>query len=702
MSTSTEALEWSVSLSDFHYISPSAVDSSRRISYAVSVVAALYAIAGGSITLAGWALGKQRLTDWRLDNISMFANTAACVVMGGAALLLLIGKQGRPARYVAARILAGLVALVGTLTLLEHLSGANFGIDTLLFSRPWGQLASTSPMRMGPPASTSFLLLGAGLLLATDGLQAQRVGSGLAALVVAIASLSLIGYWFGANQLFGVAHYTGIAWQTSTMLAALGIGVMAAMPERGMVASLRRDDAGGVVLRRLIVPILGIPLLLGWLRLEGQQAGLYDLAFGTAVRTLVEIMLFFGLLWWTVKGISQQALAARQAQQALRESEQRYRIIAEAAKDADRRKDEFLATLAHELRNPLAPIGNALAIMEHAGEDREMLRLARDTMERQFGQMVRLVDDLLDVGRITRDKLELRTQRTELASIIHQAVETCRSLAEGLGHNLRVMLPQSPIWVLADPVRLGQVFSNLLNNACKFTEAGGTISISAERQGSQAVISVKDTGIGVAPDKLESIFEMFAQVDNALERTHGGLGIGLTLVKRLVELHGGQISVVSEGPGGGSEFTVRLPLVAEAARPAPPAPSHAAAATKPQHILVTDDNRDVASSLAMLLRLSGHEVETAHDGPEAIARAEALRPDVILLDLGLPGMSGYDVCRSIRQTPWGKNIRIVALTGWGQEQDRQSTREAGFDAHLVKPADPTVLDKVIAAAPSDA
>ncbi len=532
----------------------------------MSVAAASYAVIGGGISLAGWALDIERLTDWRNDNISIFANTATCILMGGISLLLLIFRHGRPWRCTMTRLFAIAMALVGLLTIFELATNVNLGIDTLLFNRPWGQTATTAPMRMGPPASMSFLMLGTALLLATYGTASRRIASGMAMFVVAIASLSLIGYWFGADELFGVARLTGIAWQTSTMVTALGIG-LTAMPERGIMLALGRDDAGGLVLRRLIVPIIGIPLLLGWFRVLGQRAGLYDPAFGTAVRTSAVIVLFVCLLWWTATGISIHSQAARQAELALRESEQRYRVIAAAAKDADRRKDEFLATLAHELRNPLAPIGNALAFMKHAEDDHDTQRQARETIERQFGQMVRLVDDLLDIGRITRDKLELRKQRVELASIIHQAVETCRSLADGLEHKLIVHLPSEPICVHGDPVRLAQVFINLLNNACKFTEAGGTVSVVGERLGDEVVVSVKDSGIGIAPDKLKSIFEMFAQVDMTLERTRGGLGIGLTLVKRLVELHDGEVVARSEGRHRGSEFVVSLPILLESAAP---------------------------------------------------------------------------------------------------------------------------------------
>jgi signal transduction histidine kinase len=469
------------------------------------------------------------------------------------------------------------------------------------------------------------------------------------------------------------------------MIMSLGLGVIAVIPEHGIVAILSRDDAGGLVARRLMVPIVGLPLLLGWLRIVGQNDGLYDTAFGTAVRTLGEIMLLGGLLWWTADGISRQAQIARLAEQ--------------AAKDADRRKDEFLATLAHELRNPLAPIGNALAIIKHADNDPHALALARDSMERQFGQMVRLVDDLLDIGRITRDKLELRPQRLELQSAILQSIEISRTLVEGGQHDLRINLPSTPIWVQADPVRLAQIFSNLLNNACKFTELGGTITISAERRGPEVAVTVADTGIGIAHEQLEQVFEMFSQVDQSLERTRSGLGIGLTLVKRLVELHGGHIEARSQGLGQGSEFVVFLPVLIDEPMKvaAPTTNANPIDGTSPRRILVTDDNQDAAKSLSMLLRLSGHEVETAYDGESAVEKADSYRPDVMLLDIGLPGMNGYDVCRTIRQRPWGKSIRIVALTGWGQEQDRQNARAAGFDDHLVKPVDPQVLRRALSA-----
>jgi PAS domain S-box-containing protein len=374
------------------------------------------------------------------------------------------------------------------------------------------------------------------------------------------------------------------------------------------------------------------------------------------------------------------------------------RIEMEAAlRENDRRKDEFLATLAHELRNPLAPIRNSLALMRQPGASPSEVAEARDIMERQLGLMVRLIDDLLDLSRITRGTLELRRHRVELGSIIQQAIETVRPLVECASHHLQVNLPSRPVYVDGDPMRLAQVFSNLLNNACKFTPHGGHIRLQAEVEGAEVVVAVGDDGMGIPPDKVQTIFEMFAQLDRTLERSQGGLGIGLTIVKRIVDMHGGSIQVHSDGPGRGTTFHVRLPVLVEGAPPPTPGrdevePGRAAG----RRILVVDDNRDSADSLAMLLRLEGNEAHVAHDGIEAVDAAARLRPDLILLDLGLPRMNGYSVCQRIRHEPWGREVTIVALTGWGQEEDRRRSTEAGFDGHLVKPVDHGELMRILA------
>jgi PAS domain S-box-containing protein len=371
----------------------------------------------------------------------------------------------------------------------------------------------------------------------------------------------------------------------------------------------------------------------------------------------------------------------------------------EELRDADRRKDEFLALLAHELRNPLAPIRNALQVMRLAGGDPATAERSREMIERQLRQMVRLVDDLMDVSRISRGKLQLRTERVSLASVVNAAVETCRPLLSAKRQDLCVTLPEEEVLVEADPTRLAQVVLNLLNNAAKYTDEGGSIRLAAEQRGAEAVVTVKDTGIGISPQMLPRIFEMFTQVDHTLERSQGGLGIGLTLVKRLVELHGGTVEARSDGLGRGCEFVVRVPLAAAGPQAAPPDESsggEASTTRAERRILVVDDNRDAVDSLGMLLKVMGHTVRTAYDGLEAVDAAATFKPELVLLDIGLPRLNGYEAARRIRELADGKGVLLVALTGWGQEEDRRRSKDAGFDHHLVKPVDPAELQRLLA------
>lgn len=369
---------------------------------------------------------------------------------------------------------------------------------------------------------------------------------------------------------------------------------------------------------------------------------------------------------------------------------------AEAAlQEADRRKDEFLAILAHELRNPLAPLRNALSLMKLVGNDPQALEQTRGIMERQLRQMVRLIDDLMDVSRISRGKIELRKERLELAAVIKDALETTRPLIEESGHELALTYPPEPLFLHADPTRLAQVFSNLLNNAAKYTGRGGHIRLTVEREENDVLVKVRDTGIGIPADMIHRIFEMFTQVDRSLERPLGGLGIGLSLVRSLVELHGGSVEARSDGPGQGSELIVRLPVdpPARQAQPAREDGDHVAPAR--HRILVVDDNKDAADSLAMLLALQGSEVRTAYDGLEAVEAAAAFEPDVILSDIGMPRMDGYEAAQQIRQQCRGRKVVLVAMTGWGQEEDRRRSIEAGFDLHLVKPVDLAELERLL-------
>jgi PAS domain S-box-containing protein len=358
----------------------------------------------------------------------------------------------------------------------------------------------------------------------------------------------------------------------------------------------------------------------------------------------------------------------------------------DALRDADRRKNEFLAMLSHELRGPLAPLGNMLEIMKRAEGNRELIQQARGTMERQLAQLVRLVDDLLDISRITTNKLELRKERIALAPILTRVVDSSRAWSAGPEHKVTVDFPDEPIWVEADPARLTQVFHNLFNNACKYTDPTGSIRIRAELQSTgHVLVSISDTGMGIPADRLGNIFDAFMQVDRSPERTQGGLGVGLTLVKRLVEMHGGNVIARSEGLGRGSEFVVRLPVVP--ALPAQDRTARAPVRTAPRRFLVVDDNADSTASLAMLLSMEGHQTCTARDGEEALTAAERFHPDVVLLDLGMPKLNGFDTARRLREQPRGKDMMLIALTGWGQEEHRRRTKDAGFDDHMVKPVD---------------
>jgi signal transduction histidine kinase len=364
---------------------------------------------------------------------------------------------------------------------------------------------------------------------------------------------------------------------------------------------------------------------------------------------------------------------------------------------ADRRKDHFLAVLAHELRNPLAPIRTAVDTMRLQKVEDATLRHCRDVIGRQIEQLTRLVDDLMDISRITRGSIKLERKPVDVATVVKRAIETQRPAVDHRRQRLSVSLPAVPLTVEGDLTRLTEAVGNLLNNAAKYTDEGGRIAVSAAAEDGQAVIRVRDSGVGIPPELLPSVFEMFTQIDQTLHRAQGGLGIGLALVRELAEMHGGRVEGHSEGLERGSEFVLRLPLRPDLAPGVEAGEPEPASVPSLQHrrILVVDDNHDAAQSLAVMLRMSGGEVRTAHDGVQALAVAEQFRPDLVLLDIGMPGMNGFDVARSIRARPWGSRVTLVAQTGWGQDEDRRRAREAGFDIHLTKPVDQVALMRLV-------
>jgi two-component system CheB/CheR fusion protein len=379
-------------------------------------------------------------------------------------------------------------------------------------------------------------------------------------------------------------------------------------------------------------------------------------------------------------------------------AEAELRKAEESLKEADRRKDEFLAMLAHELRNPLAPIGSAVQVFRLLGPAQPELQWAREVIERQLQHITRLVDDLLDVSRITRGKIKLQKETVEVASVVARAVEAARPFIDSRKHELTITQPAEPIHLEADATRLAQIVANLLHNAAKYSEEGERIWLTVDRRPDEAVIKVRDTGMGIPADMLPRVFDLFSQADHSLDRSQGGLGIGLTLVRSLAEMHGGGVQAFSDGPGRGSEFVLRLPAsAAPCQRKSPSDPAGQGAATvMPRRILVVDDHVDAAEMLAKLLQLEGHDVRTVHDGTAALEAAQKYQPEVILLDIGLPGMNGYEVARQLRQQPAMANVLLVAVTGYGQEDDRRRSKMAGFDYHLVKPLTPNSLEHLLA------
>jgi signal transduction histidine kinase/ActR/RegA family two-component response regulator len=422
---------------------------------------------------------------------------------------------------------------------------------------------------------------------------------------------------------------------------------------------------------------------------------------GPVHERLLLLQVFIGVVAISALLLGAALAERRQAETEVRRSEADYRFLVEELKEVDRQKDEFLATLAHELRNPLSPIRTGVDLMRLDVEEHSEFQDVLGILDRQVQQLTRLVDDLLDVSRVTRGKISLQLQTIDFAAIIARAIETSRPLLDERGHQFAVVIPSDPLCLEADPTRLAQVFANVLNNAAKYTERGGRIDLQAVREDKEIVVRISDTGQGIEAAMLPRIFELFAQADRSLSRSAGGLGIGLTLVKRLVEAHGGSVQAFSEGPGKGSEFVIRLPLAHEESVTSAPlfknGDSSGASATA-RHILVVDDNVDAARTLTLLLKAAGYLVHTAHSGAEALALVASHQPQVVLLDIGLPEMNGYEVARRIREQTFGKEILLIALTGWGQPEDRQRATEAGFNHHLTKPVEHTVLMDLLTSA----
>jgi PAS domain S-box-containing protein len=942
-------------------------------------------VAGGLTILSGWVFDIPFLRGGFSAGITVKTNAALCLLALGLAMWLIPGDAKSNRQSQLARALAVFAGIVGLLTLSQHVFGWNLGIDELLFREPPGMPGTASPNRMGPPASSCFCLMGIGILFATSKRRALcEIAQLLAVAVALVATFSLLGYIYGVTQMYGIAKYTGISWPTAVMFHVASLGLICGCPESSFRTLANAGTAGGILLRRMLLPAILTPIVLGYLTIVGQRASAYDPFFGIALLVIGLLSIFTLLVWLSGRALHKVDLARSQAEDArrdtldllrraaeldafrvaladsirtlndpeqiqaqatrllfdrlkatrvhyteftsdqayavvrtdfhdpqvpsvvgryslaeygptlinellagktlaisdtvldpritrrerdklgeinirayiavpmvksgmllaaiavhqsssrvwtdeeislveetaertwaaverarseaaLRQSEERLqralaietvgvmffkpdgritdaneaflrmsgytrtdvaqesirwdvmtphefmeesrkaieelkvhgrtvpyekqyirkdgtrwwglfaatrlsddegvefviditerKEVEQALQESDRRKDEFLATLAHELRNPLAPISNALTILRMDQEITPTVDHLYGIMERQVTSLVRLVDDLLEISRISRGKIELRKERCTIADVVRSAVETSRPVIDAAKHQLAISLPVEPIWLELDPVRMAQVISNLLNNAAKFTPPNGQIWLTVQKQSNEVILSVRDNGIGLEQAMLPRVFEMFTQMDRDHKEAQGGLGIGLALVKNLVELHGGKVEVRSKGLGEGSEFMIHLPFAASdiSTRGSDVSPLPHRPASR-MRILVVDDNPDAANSLTLLLEKMGYNVYFANDGWAALESLQRDRPDLVLLDLGMPKMSGYEVAARIREMSEFKDVPLIALTGWGQEEDRRRTADAGFDHHLVKPLDLSALNSIL-------
>ena len=653
-----------------------------RTAIALARLASALVAAAAILVLVGWFMDIPELTSLYLPGPTLKTNAALALTCGAVANLLLIScSDTQRGCRLASYLLAAVPAIMGALTLSEHVIGWDLGIDQLLATEPAGALATMSPNRMGPPASTANLLLGVALLVADRRSPQLRALSQLLAFVTSlIALLPLVGYAYGFSELYSLARYTGIALVTAVGLLALSLAIQAGRPDSGLASLLCRDDEGGVFARRLVPAAILLPFGIGWLLARTHGGGIIDAAFAIAAMALVLIMLLVAVIWRTGTQLATLLDARAATERALAESERFLR-------EADQQKTEFLATLSHELRNPLAPIRFAVELLN--GPPASAGR-ARRTIERQVQHLTRLIDDLLDLTRITRNKLKLDARPCDFRQLVHDAVDAVSGEAREARHELSVDLPPQPIWLHVDPDRVVQMLVNLLVNAIRYSEPGGKIRVGAVVHKEAVTIYVRDRGYGIETRDLERVFERFVQVGPA---TRGGLGLGLALVKALAELHGGAVEARSEGLGCGSEFRLRLPRAAAAPHEAAREVSLAASF----RILVVDDNRDAADMLSGVLRAGGHEVQIAYDGEAALREAAAFRPDVGLLDIGMAGMDGYELAKRLRDDTHLPGLFLVAITGWGQEEDRRRALAAGFDAHMTKPADPGEIASLLAA-----
>jgi signal transduction histidine kinase/CheY-like chemotaxis protein len=673
----------------------SVFDLLQRGETRVVVALAVYGVVGGILSMAGWALDLPRLANWAGDGISVQPNAAlAATGIGLGVLLLAIGRSK------AAAIIAAIVAAAAALTALENLFDLDLGVDGwLLFGREWGRTGTTAPGRMGLPASLSWTVLGISLLLLARGAPRARAWAPwLALLPLAASTLSLLGYAYDAGQLYTVPGITAISLQTATFVFALSVSTIA-LADTGPITVFGTVGPAGIAARRFLPFVFLIPVLTGSLRLAGERAGLYDTGFGVALHNIVEITLLLALLWWTGRAIARHSAEREKA-----EADRRELLVLEQAarREAERQatiRDEFLATLSHELRTPLNAILGWAQILKTDVGDPDRVGQAVEVIERNARLQALMIADLLDVSRILAGKMRLHVQPVDLTAVINAALDAVGPAATAKGVRIETVLEPVDEVVNGDAGRLQQVVWNLLTNAVKFTPRGGKVQVVLARVNSHVELRVSDTGEGIAPEFLPKLFERFRQADATTARVHGGLGLGLALVKQLVELHGGKVSAASDGLGRGAMFSVHLPLAAVYPRDGEARVHPLAAPTVSSNtplprlddlsILLVDDDADSLQMVATLFESQGASIATAASAAEALELAVAGRFDAIVSDIGMPGRDGYELMKECRAR--GVTAPAVALTAYARSEDRTKALSSGYQSHVSKPVDAAEL-----------
>jgi signal transduction histidine kinase/ActR/RegA family two-component response regulator len=673
----------------------SVFDLLQRADTRVVVALAAFGIVGSLSSMAGWVLDLPRFANWTGDGISIQPNAALSASGISIGILLLV-----LGRSMAAAVVAAIVAAAGALTALENLCGLDVGIDGwLLFGRDWGSRGTVAPGRMGLPASASWAALGISLLLIARGAPRVRAWAPrLALLPLAVSLLSILGFAYDAGQLYTVPGVTAISLQTAIFIFALSLATVA-LADTGPITVFGNLGPAGIAARRFLPFVFLIPVLTGSLRLAGERAGLYDTAFGVALHNLVEITLLLALLWWTGRAIARHYAEREKAEAGRLE----LLVLEQAARrEAERQatiRDEFLATLSHELRTPLNAILGWAQILKTDVGDADKVAQAVEVIERNARLQAHMIADLLDVSRILSGKMRLHVQPVDLAAVIDAALDAVAPAANAKGVRIeRVLEPMDDV-VNGDAGRLQQVVWNLLTNAVKFTPRGGKVQVVLARVNSHVEVRVSDTGEGIAPEFLPKLFERFRQADATTARVHGGLGLGLALVKQLVELHGGKVTAASDGLGRGAMFSVHLPLAAVYPRDGEARVHPLAAPIAPSNtplprldtlsILLVDDDADSLQMVAALFEGQGALVATAANAAEALELAVGRRFDAIVSDIGMPGRDGYELMKECRAR--GVTAPAVALTAYARSEDRTKALSSGYQSHVAKPVDAAEL-----------